>query len=121
MKELTILWSLCVTILLILFLTVDVIACKTELFEAKVVDKHYQAESNRVGTGTTLTNGKIGLVTVSEFEPEKYLLIVETEKNIITIDVKPQLYYQKQIGQKINCKAYKGYFTGINWMCKGVN
>ena len=40
--------------------------------------------------------------------------------NVVTVECEPELYYEKQIGQKIYCKAYKGFFTGSTWSMYGV-
>ena len=47
--------------------------------------------------------------------------MVKTENgNVVTVECEPELYYEKQVGQKIDCKAYKGLFTGATWSMYGV-
>lgn len=109
-------------ILGLVFFLIDGIASKPELFYGNVIDKHYKPEINSTGTGYGITGGgKGGLIVTSEHEREKFLLMVKTEANqVVTIECEPNLYYEKQIGQKIECEAHKGYFTGITWSMYGI-
>lgn len=104
------------------FLLIDGIASKPEPFYGNVIDKHYKAERNSVGTGTAIgSNGSVGVVTTTETDPEEFLIMVKTETGkIVTVKCEPELYYEKQVGQKIDCKAYKGFFTGSTWSMYGV-
>ena len=104
------------------FLLVDGIASKPEPFYGTVIDKRYKAERNSTGTGYGMTSsGKGGVIVTSEHESEKFLLMVKTENGkVVTVECEPELYYEKQVGQKIDCKAYKGFFTGANWSMYGV-
>lgn len=104
------------------FLLIDTIASKPEVFYGNVIDKHYEAESDRTGTGVGVTSsGNTGVVFTSESEPEKFLLIVKTQSGkIVTIKCKPELYYEKEIGERIEFNAYKGLFTGTVWSNRGV-
>lgn len=122
-KEMPIVSSLiAIFILGLAFLLIDGIASKPELFYGIVIDKHYKAERNSVGTGYGITSsGGNGVIVTSEHESEKFLLIVKTENgNVVTVECEPELYYEKQVGQEIDCKAYKGYFTGSIWSMYGV-
>ena len=111
-----------IIILGLTFLLIDGIASKPEPFYGSVIDKHYKAERNITGTGYGMTsNGTSGVIVTSEHECEKFLLMVKTENgNVVTVECEPELYYEKQIGQKIYCKAYKGFFTGSTWSMYGV-
>ena len=104
------------------FLLIDVIASEPELFYGTVINKHYKAEIERSGTGYGMTSsGQSGVIVISEYESEKFLLMVKNEKgNIVTVECKPELYYEKQVGQKIDCNTYKGFFTGLIWSMSGV-
>lgn len=104
------------------FFLIDIFASKPELFYGNVIDKHYKAERNSTGTGYGMTSsGKGGVIIASEHESEKFLLMVKNEKgNVVTVDCEPELYYEKLIGQKIECKAYKGFFTGSIWAMYGI-
>ena len=104
------------------FILIDGIASKPEAFYGNVIDKHYEAESHRTGTGVGVTSsGKTGVVMTFESEPEKFLLMVKTESGkIVTVKCEPELYYQKEIGERIYCNAYKGLFTGMVWSLYGV-
>jgi hypothetical protein len=99
------------------FLLIDGIASKPEPFYGSVIDKHYKAERTSVGTGTAVgSNGSVGVVTTTETDTEEFLIMVKTETGeIVTVKCEPELYYEKQVGQKIDCKAYKGLFTGATW------
>ena len=104
------------------FILIDGIASKPEAFYGNVIDKHYEVESHRTGTGVGVTSsGKTGVVMTFESEPEKFLLMVKTESGkIVTVKCEPELYYQKEIGERIDCNAYKGLFTGMVWSLYGV-
>jgi hypothetical protein len=106
----------------LVFLMIDRIASKAEPFYGNVVDRHYKAERNSTGTGYGMTSsGKGGIVVTSQHEREKFLIMVKTENgNIVTVECEPKLYYEKRVGQKIECKAYKGFFTGSTWRMYGV-
>jgi len=92
------------------FFLIDGIASKPEPFYGSVIDKHYKAERN-----------SSGVIVPSEHESEKFLLMVKTESGqVVTVECEPTLYYEKQVGQKIDCKAYKGFFTGSTWSMYGV-
>lgn len=104
------------------FFLIDGIASKPEPFYGSVIDKHYKAEITSVGTGTAVgSNGSVGVVTTTETDPEEFLIMVKTETGkIVTVKCEPELYYEKQVGQKIDCKAYKGLFTGATWSMYGL-
>lgn len=104
-------------ILAVAFIIIDSTASKPEAFYGNVIDKHYEAQSHRTGTGVGVTSsGNTAVVVTSETEPEKYLLKVRTKGgNIVTVKCSPELYYQKEVGQSIDCIAYKGFFTGNIW------
>lgn len=109
-------------VLVLAFLLIDVIASKPDPFYGSVIDKHYKAERNSTATGYGMTSsGKSGVIVTSEHESEKFLLMVKNENgNVVTVECDPELYYEKQVGQKIHCKAYKGYFTKTTWSMYGV-
>ena len=104
------------------FFLIDGIASKPEPFYGTVIDKHYKAERNSTGTGYGMTSsGKSGVIVTSEHESEKFLLLVKTDNGkVVTVECEHELYYEKQVGQKIDCKAYKGFFTGSTWSMYGV-
>ncbi len=104
------------------FFLIDGIASKPEPFYGSVIDKHYKAERNSTGIGYGMTSsGENGVIVTSEHESEEFLLMVKTENgNIVTVECEPTLYYEKQVGQKIDCKAYKGFITGLTWSMYGV-
>ncbi len=104
------------------FFLIDEIASKPEPFYGTVIDKHYKAERNSTGTSYGMTSsGKSGVIVTSEYESEKFLLMVKTDNGkVVTVKCEPELYYEKQVGQKIDCKAYKGFFTGSTWSMYGV-
>lgn len=104
------------------FILIDGIAGKSEPFYGTVIDKYYKAERNGIGTGYGITSsGKSGVIVTSEYEGEKFLLMVKNQNgNVVTVECKPQLYYEKQIGEKIECKAYKGWISGSIYSRYGV-
>lgn len=109
-------------ILVLTFFLIDGIASKPEPFYGSVIDKHYKAERNSTGTGYGMTiSGKSDVIVTSEYEIEKFLLMVKTDNGkVVNVECEPELYYEKQVGQKIDCKAYKGFFTGSTWSMYGV-
>lgn len=112
---------LVIAILSVAFIIVDGVMSKPVPFYGTVVDKHYKAEINSSGTGYGMTSsGKSGVIFTSQHEAEEFLLIVKTGNgNLVTVECEPELYYKKEVGQKINCNAYKGYFTGWTWSLCG--
>lgn len=111
-----------VLILGLAFILIDGMAGKPEAFNGIVVDKHYEAEQNSTGTGYGMTSsGESGVIVTSTYEGEKFLIMVKTETGkIVTVECVPEVYYQKEIGQKIDCVVYKGFFTGWAWSMRGV-
>lgn len=106
----------------LVFILVDGLMSKPEYYSGNVIDKHYSSASHKTGTGVGVTSsGQTGVVMTSESEPEKFLLIVKTENGkVVTAKCKPELYYQKEIGQSIEFAVYKGRFTGMSWSVRGV-
>jgi hypothetical protein len=106
----------------LVFICIDGLMSKPEFYSGNVIDKHYSAESHRTGTGIGFTSsGQTGVVMTSEREPEKFLLMVKTKTgNVVTAKCKPELYYEKEIGQEIEFAIYKGRFTGMSWSVRGV-
>ena len=104
------------------FFLIDGIASKPEPFYGSVIDKHYKSERNSTGTGYGMTSSsKSGVIVTSEHESEKFLLMVKTDNGkVVTVECEPELYYEKQVGQKVDCKAYKGFLTGSTWSMYGV-
>lgn len=122
-REMTIISSMVVVIILgMLFLGIDGIASRPESFHGYVIDKHYKAERISVGTGTAVgSNGNVGVITTTEFDPEDFLIMVKDESGrVVTVKCDPELYYQKEIGDSIVCEEYKGLFTGAVWHVFGV-
>lgn len=111
-----------IVILATAFFLIDVIASKPEAFYGNVIDKHYKAERTSVGTGTAVgSNGNVGVVITTEVDPEEFLIMVKTESGkIVAVKCEPELYYQKEVGERIDCNAYKGLFTGMVWSLYGV-
>ena len=113
-------------IFLIIFLLIfgfsDGIFSKPETFYGTVVDKQYKAERNSTGIGyATSTGGNGTVVVVSEHESEKFLVMVKTKSDeVVTVECPAEVYYQKQIGHKIECVANKGLFTGCVWSLHGI-
>lgn len=105
------------------FFLIDGIASRPVPFHGTVIDKHYKAERRSSGIGYgMISSGPSGVIATSEHEGEKFLLMVKTEGGqIVTVECEPRLYYKKQVGQKIDCKAYKGLFTGATWSMYGVH
>ncbi|MBE7671577.1 hypothetical protein F7649_10680 [Tenacibaculum piscium] len=122
-KDMPIMSSVIALIILgVTFIVIDVINAKPKQFYGTIIDKHYKAERNSNGTGYGMTsNGKMGVVVTSESEPEKFLVMVEIENGkIFTVECSPELYYKKQIGEKIECNNHICSFTGMSWSKKGV-
>lgn len=122
-EEMPVMSSVIALIILgITFIVIDGINTEPKPFYGTVIDKRYKAERNSTGTGYGMTsNGKMGVVVTSESEPEKFLVMVKTESGqIVTVKCSPELYYEKEIGEEIDCVNYVGSFTGMSWSLKGV-
>jgi hypothetical protein len=104
------------------FFLVDLIASRPKPFSAIVVDKHYKPSITTTGSGYGVTSsGKVGVIVTSQHESEEFLLIVKKiNGNIVTVKCRPELYYKKQVGNKINCQEYSGRFTGMTYSLDGV-
>lgn len=111
-----------IVILGLVFIFIDVIASKSELFHGSVIDKHHKSERNSIETGYVMaSNGNSTVIVTPNHEDEKFLIMVKTESGkVVTVECKPEIYYKKEIGQKIDCNAYKGYFTGWAWSLHGI-
>jgi hypothetical protein len=122
-EDVPIISSIITLILLgILFISIDGLMSKPEFYSGNVIDKHYSPARNRTGTGVGVTSGgQTAVVMTSESQPEKFLLMVKTKAgNVVTAKCKPELYYEKEIGQEIEFAIYKGLFTGMSWSARGV-
>lgn len=111
-----------IVILGLAFILIDGIASKPEAFYGNVIDKHYKAERTSVGTGTVVgSNGGVGVVTTTEVDTEEFLIMVKTESGkIVTVKCEPELFYEKELGERIDCNAYRGLFTGMVWSLYSV-
>ena len=109
-------------ILLTAFILTDGIGSKPEAFSGHVVDKHYKPESVTTGTGLlSNSNGGAGVISTVEVDSEAYLIMVRTEQGkIVTVKCEPELFYRKEKNSLIECEAYRGLFTGLIWISKGV-
>lgn len=110
-------------VLSVLFLCLLVVDCfyhTKEEFKCTVVDKHYKASSESVGTGNVIgSNGVVSVVSTYEYESEKFILIVETlENEIITIECDPKVYYSLNKESKIVAYHMIGNLFGFNWGAK---
>lgn len=108
----------------IVFFIIDTAGLLTtpEHIEGTIVDKQYESESNRTGTGTAIgANGNVGIITTYEYEAEKFLLIIRTKNGEIkTVYCSPELYYSKEKGQLLLCDNYKGLITGSSIKIYGI-
>jgi hypothetical protein len=100
-----------------LFIILDGLLAKPSHRFGTVVDKHYVAESNRVGVDSGVSSdGQVVTVTTRSIEPEKFMLIVKADYgDVFAIKCQHELYYEKESGDDIQFVIYKGYFTGIDW------
>lgn len=102
-----------------LFFCLDYILSKSEIHSSQIIDKHYKAEHSNSGIGYGYaSNGKLGAIVTSNYENEKFIIIVKTEKEILSVESSAFLYYDKSIGQKLQYKIDKGYFTSLVWSIK---
>lgn len=109
-------------IIAVLILTlVDGIFYQPEDMKGIIVDKHYKAERNSIGTGTAITSNGVGIVTTTEVDPEEFLVMTkDVTGKIVTVKCSPELYYKKEFGDTIYFNANKGLITDIIWSYKGV-
>lgn len=120
-EDMPILSSICaIGLLAIVFILVDLLCCKPKPFWGEIEDKRYVSARHSSGVGV-INSGKTATFVHSDNEPEKFLMMVRTKDNeIVTVECSPELYYQKEIGQKVVCNSFEGYFTGIAWSLEGV-
>ena len=108
-------------IILLILLIVDVAASKPRQFIGVVIDKHYKAERTFSGTGTTInSDGKVGIISTTERDPEEFLIMVKSENHIQTVKSSPEIYYTKSKGNQIVCVRYEGFFSGAVWSVRGI-
>lgn len=104
-----------------LFLIVDVMFSESISFSGIVVDKHYKAESSSVGTGTAYTSKGMAVVTTYQSSPEEYSFAVKDRLgNIVTANCEANLYYKKELTQKVECYNDVGFFSKIIWCTRAV-
>ena len=108
------------SVLFLCLLLVDSLYYTREEFKCTVVDKHYKASSESVGTGNAIGGkGGVSVVSTYEYEPEKFILIVETlEHEIITIECDPKVYYSLNKESKTVAYHMIGNLFGFNWGAK---
>ena len=124
-KDMPILISIgAISILGYILLVTDplILVSNPELFSGIVVDKHYKAEENSTGMGYGMTiSGNNGLFVTSEYESERFFLMVKVESGeVVTVDCDPTLYYKKAVGEKIDFNVHRGFFTGQTYSIHGV-
>jgi len=111
-----------IVVLFFVFVIIDCIGSKSEILVGNVIDKHYKAESIHYGTKTNyISKGNYETITTREVDPEKYLIIAKfNDGQIVTVECSTNLYYQKNVGDKIDVKINKGLLSGAIWSIKGV-
>ena len=105
--------------ILLLFL-VDLLASQPVTYSGTVLDKHYEAERSDLGTGAAITpDGEVGIVMTTDSTPEQFVLMIRTEdQKVITVKCKPELFYQKKIGDSMVYVVNRGLLTGWVWSIK---
>ena len=121
-EELPVISSLMALFLITLaFIFRDGLLLKPESYSGTIIDKHYSSETHRKGSGVVITNSGNAHVVTTEKEPEKFILIIKSENGeVVTAKCKPELYYEKEIGQPIKFEIYKGRFSGKYWDVRAV-
>lgn len=118
------LWALIYGIgaLFILFFVSDVIFSKAETFTGTVVDKQYKPEHTTNTSGyVTDSEGRSHFVTSTSHESEEFLIMVKDESGeVYTADSSSRIYYSKKVGDKIDCRLLKGYFTHGVWAVRAI-
>lgn len=101
---------------------IDILGYKTDCFCGNVMDKQYVEERISTGDHYIIRKGGTFYETRTNYEPERFLIIVETETGEFhSVKCEPDLYYRKEIGDQIECEAFKGLFTGLVYARRGVN
>lgn len=108
---------LIIIVALVIFLLVDIFCSKPKRFTGEIIDKQYKAESASTNTGVvTNSNGNTTVITTTEFNPEKWILIVKKQDGeIITVKSSSEIYYSKSIGESVDFDTYFGLFTKYNY------
>ena len=79
-------------------------------FDGEVIDKHYTPETGGSGSGVS-SNG--GVVFVDTSDPEAFSMIVrKSDKIVFSIKTEPSVYYNVQVGDKVECVELIGSLTG---------
>lgn len=120
-----VMWSLLsaaiIAFLFIIFLTVELMFSGEIYRKGFVVKKYYEPESTSVGVGTMiLPDGSVFPMTTVETNPEKYIVIVEYDRQYVTTKCTPELYNQLIDGERVVFVTHFGKITGIVYHSKIV-
>jgi len=100
-------------------LGIDLASMEQEISTGTIVDKHYKAERTSTGSGVAVgSNGKVAPVVITEHEDEDFLLMIERDSIIATINCEPEFYYKKEIGDVVKFASYRGGVFGGVWSKK---
>ncbi len=80
---------------------------------ATVVSKVYQPDKSSSGVGTVVgSDGKVGTVFVSEDDPEKWLILVQTKSDSFSVKCKPADWTRIKEGDSIQVQIGRGHWSG---------
>jgi len=114
--------AIAIIVLLFTLILIDAVSMSPELESGTVVGKTYETEKRNTNVETIITgNGGVQPILTTNHRREKFLLMVKTEENrVVAVECEPELYHIKDIGDRLEYRAYKGLFTGVTYGRRGV-
>lgn len=98
------------------------LVCNKIPFKGIVLQKSYSPESNSIGTGVgILPNGNVGTVVTSNYESEKYQLIIKINNTIVTTNTTPELFFSVKDSDFVQGYYCIGGLTKIRYCAYTLN
>ena len=114
-------WPIVLAMAAILLLSLTIIdaGCASfKPFSGHVIEKHFIPETTDVSTGVS---GNGDVVVTSDTKQERYILFVELELGeVIQVDCDRDLYFSKNVEDRIDCAYVIGCITGSKIKAIGV-
>jgi len=94
----------------------DYITRSTQAAEVTVLEKVYTPSQTDVGVGTGLnTNGKTGTGTIVTTSPKKFVLLVDVEGEVKTVQVDASVYARTKEGRRTTLEYQVGGLFGYEY------
>jgi hypothetical protein len=83
---------------------------------ATVVAKSYTPERTSFGSGTAVgSDGQVHVVSTTSTEDEKYVLIVDSGREVFSVNTNPKTWADAKDGSPVSVFELRGKWTGIRW------